>query len=177
MKSTHIAIAAALLGVVAFAGSASAQETATGTLAVTGTIVGSISLTIESAGGTASGLTTNAASTDLATISKFGAAPTGFTKTLSANSWALNSTIGVKVVKANSISTAYTLNAKLATAPVAGLTWTVNAVLLNATTAQAMTAAGVYGSTGSYSWNVGILDTVASATALDNTIMFDAIGG
>ncbi len=81
------------------------------------------------------------------------------------------------MVKANSISTAYTLNAKLATAPVAGLAWTVNAVLLNATTAQAMTAAGVYGSTGSYVWNIGILDTVASATALDNTVMFDAIGG
>ncbi len=90
MKSTHIGIGAVLLAVVAFAGSASAQETATGTLAVTGTIVGSISLTIESAGGTTTGMGTSAATTDLGTISKFGAAQTGFTKTLGASNWTLN---------------------------------------------------------------------------------------
>ena len=177
MKSTHIAIAAALVGVVAFAGSASAQDTATGTLTVTGTVVSSISLTIESAGGTTSGLGTAAASTSLGNVSKFGAVPTGFTKANGATNWTLSSSIGVKVVKANSISTAYTLNAKLASAPTSGIAWTVNAVLLNATTAQAMTAAGVYGSTASYSWDIAITDAVATATALDNTVMFDAIAG
>jgi hypothetical protein len=69
------------------------------------------------------------------------------------------------------------LNAKLNSAPVSGVAWTVNSVLLNATTAQALTAAGVYGATGSYSWDIAIADTVPTATAIDNTIMFDAIAG
>jgi hypothetical protein len=177
MSSKNIAIGAALLGVLAFAGSASAQDTATGTLAVTGTVVSSISLTIESAGGTTSGLGTDAATTSLGSISKFGAVPTGFTRAVGASTWTLSSTVGVKVVKANSISTAYTLNAKLASTPTTGIAWNVNAVLLNSTTAQALTAAGVYGSTGSYSWDIVIQDSLATASAIDNTIMFDAISG
>lgn len=177
MNSKNIAIGAALLGVVAFAGSASAQDTATGTLAVTGTVVSSISLTIESAGGSTSGLGTSAASTSLGSISKFGAAPTGFTLTRGTTNWTLTSAVGVKVVKANSISTAYTLNAKLASAPTTGIAWNVNAVLLNATTAQAMTAAGAYGTTASYPWTIVIDDSLATASAIDNTIMFDAISG
>jgi hypothetical protein len=177
MKSTQIAIGAALVGFVTFAGSASAQDTAAGTLAVTGTVISSISMTIESAGGTTSGLGTDTASTALGSFSKFGTTPTGFTKVNTvANEWTLSSTIGVKVVKANSISTAYTLNAKLNSAPTTGVAWTVNAVLLNATTAQALTAAGAYGSTASYNWDIAILDSVA-AGALDNTVMFDAIAG
>ena len=178
MNSKSIILGAAIMGVVAFSGAASAQDTATGTLAVTGTVVSSISLTIASAGGSGqSGMGTSAATTGLGSISKFGALPTNFTRVNSASDWTLSSTIGVTVTKANSISTAYTLNAKLATAPAAGVAWKVNAVLLNATTAQALTAAGVWGSTPTYPWDLVISDTLPTASAIDNTIMFDAISG
>ena len=96
---------------------------------------------------------TSAATTSLGSISKFGALPTNFTRGRGATDWTLSSTIGVTVTKANSISTAYTLNAKLSTAPTAGIVWKVNAVTLNATTAQALTAAGVWGSTPTYAWD------------------------
>jgi hypothetical protein len=120
---------------------------------------------------------TSAASTALGNISKFGALPTNFTRVNSASYWTLSSTVGVTVTKANSASTAYTLNAKLATAPTSGLVWKVNAVTLNATTAQALTAAGVWGSTPTYAWDIVIQDSLATASAIDNTIMFDAISG
>ena len=86
------------------------------------------------------------------------------------------STIGVKVVKANSISTAYTLNAQLATAPATGVIWTVDAVALT-TGIQALTAAGVYGSSPTYSWTILIPDTLATASAIDNVVQFSAVGG
>lgn len=178
MNSKNILLGAAVLGAVSFAGSASAQDTATGTLAVTGTIVSSISLTIASAGGgSQSGMGTSAATTALGSISKFGALPTNFTRVQGSTDWTLSSTIGVTVTKANSISTAYTLNAKLSTAPTAGIVWKVNAVTLNATTAQALTAAGAWGSTPTYAWDLVIADSVATATPLANTVMFDAISG
>jgi hypothetical protein len=81
------------------------------------------------------------------------------------------------VTKANSISTAYTLNAKLATVPTAGIVWSVNNFALNAAGVVALTAAGAWGSTPTYPWSIVIADTVPTATALDNTIMFDAISG
>jgi hypothetical protein len=178
MNTKNILLGAAVLGVVSFAGSASAQDVATGTLSVTGTIVSSISLTISSAGGSGqSGMGTAAATTGLGNISKFGALPTNFTRVQGATDWTLSSNVGVTVTKANSISTAYTLNAKLSTAPTSGIVWKVNAVTLNATTAQALTAAGVWGSTPTYAWDLVIADSVATASPLDNTIMFDAISG
>jgi hypothetical protein len=178
MNTKNILLGAAVLGVVSFAGSASAQDVATGTLGVTGTIVSSISLTIDSAGGgSQSGMGTTAATTALGSISKFGALPTNFTRAVTSTDWTLSSTVGVTVTKANSISTAYTLNAKLSTAPTAGVVWKVNAITLNATTAQPLTAAGVWGSTPTYAWDLVIADSVATATPLANTIMFDAISG
>jgi hypothetical protein len=178
MNSKNIAIGAALIAVVTFAGSASAQDTATGTLAVTGTVVSSISLSIASAGGSGqSGMGTSAATTGLGNISKFGAIPAGFTRVAGASDWTLSSSVGVTVTKANSASTAYTLNAKLSTAPAAGVVWKVNAFTLNAATVTAMTAAGVWGSTPTYAWDLVIADSLATASAIDNTIMFDAISG
>jgi hypothetical protein len=177
MNTKNIVLGAAILG-FGIVGSAGAQDTATGTLAVTGTVVSSISLTIASAGGSGqSGMGTSAATTGLGSISKFGALPTNFTRTVSATDWTLSSTIGVTVTKANSISTAYTLNAKLSTAPATGVVWKVNAVTLNATTAQALTAAGVWGSTPTYAWDLVIDDAVPTASSIANTVMFDAISG
>jgi hypothetical protein len=178
MNSKNFALGAAIVGVFAFAGSASAQDVATGTLAVTGTVVSSISLTIDSAGGASqTGMGTSAASTGLGNVSKFGVLPTNFTIARTTTDYTLSSTIGVTVVKANSISTAYTLNAKLATAPTSGIVWSVNGFPINAAGVVALTAAGAWGTTPVYAWDIVIADSVPTATALDNTIMFDAISG
>ena len=154
-----------------------AQDTASGLLTVTGTVVSSISLTIDSAGGTFSGGGTAAATSDLGSISKFGALPASFTRATTATDWTLSSSIGVTVTKANSISTAYTLNAKLAAAPATGVVWKVHAVTLNAATVSALTAAGAWGSSPTYVWSIQIPDSLPTASPIDNVIQFSAISG
>ena len=170
-----IVIGCFLVGMLAFPTFLKAQ-TGSGTLTVTGTVVGSITVTIESAGGTFTQGGTAAALTSLGSISKFGVIPTGFTRATAATTWTLSSAIGVKVEKANSISTAYTLNAQLGSVPATGVIWTVNAVALT-TGIQALTAAGVYGATPAYTWSIQIPDSLATASAVDNVIQFGAVGG
>src|SRR6185503_11524380 len=99
------------------------------------------------------------------------------TRSTTSTTWTLLSSIGVTVTKANSISTAYTLNAKLSSAPATGVVWTVNGFSLNAATVTAMTAAGVWGSAPTYPWTITIPDTLATTSAIDNTIEFSAISG
>src|SRR5256885_11476430 len=128
------------------AGGASAA-TSSGTLTVTGTVESSISLTIESAGGTTSGTGTAAATSALGSISKFGSAPTGFTLARGASDWTISSTVGVQVVKANLTSTDYTLTAQLGSAPASGVTWKLNGSTLsdsasNRSASRMMTLAG-----------------------------------
>jgi hypothetical protein len=154
-----------------------AQDTASATLTVSGTVASSITMTVESAGGTNGLMGSAAATTDLGTISKYGAVPTNFTRTTATNDWTLASTIGVKVLQANSISTAYTLNAQLASSPAVGVIWTVDAVSLT-TGIQALTAAGVYGAIPAYVWSIKIPDSIGTASAaIDNVIQFSAIAG
>jgi predicted secreted protein len=148
-------------------------ETAQGTLTVSGTIESSISLTIESAGGTTSGTGTAAAASDLGSVSKYTAAPTGFTLARGASNWTLSSTVGVKVQKANLTSTDYTLTASLGSAPATGVTWKINGDTIDDASAQTLTSTGTYGSTGSYSWDIVVADS-AAAGAIDNAISFTA---
>lgn len=155
-----------------FAGAALA-ETSSGTLTVTGTVASSIHLTVESAGGTTSGTGTAAATSALGSISKFGAAPTGFTLARGASDWTLSSTVGVKVEKANLTSTDYTLTAQLGSAPSSGVLWKLNGSTLSDSAATTLTSTGTYGSTGSYSWDVVVADSAAAA-AIDNVINFTA---
>jgi hypothetical protein len=173
-KVTFGCLLVAMLAVPSFV---QAQDTASGTLTVTGTVVSSISLTIDSAGGDFTQGGTAAALTDLGSISKFGALPTNFTRSTTASDWTLASSIGVTVTKANSISTAYTLNAKLSTAPATGVVWKVNNFALNASTVTAMTAAGAWGTSPTYPWSIKIPDTLPTASAIDNVIEFSAIAG
>jgi len=147
--------------------------TSSGTLTVTGTVESSINLTIESAGGTTSGTGTDAATSALGSISKYSAAPTGFTLARGASDWTLSSTIGVKVDKANLTSTDYTLTAQLGSAPASGVTWKLNGSTLSDSAATTLTSTGTYGSTGSYSWDVVVADSAAAA-AIDNAISFTA---
>lgn len=168
MKKAVLAVAVVML----FATVASA-DTSSGTLTVTATVASSINLTIESAGGTTSGLGTNAATSALGTISKYGSAPTGFTLARGASNWTLSSTAGVKVDKANLTSTDYTLTAQLGSAPASGITWKLNGSTLSDAAATTLTSTGTYGSTGSYSWDIVVADSAAAA-AIDNAIDFTA---
>jgi predicted secreted protein len=147
--------------------------TSSGTLTETGTIESSISLTVESAGGTTSGTGTAAATSDLGSISKYGSAPTGFTLARGASDWTISSTVGVQVVKANLTSTDYTLTAQLGSAPASGVTWKLNGSTLSDSAATTLTSTGTYASTGSYSWDIVVADS-ASAAAIDNAINFTA---
>ena len=165
----------AVVFVVAMGGFASIASAATssGTLTVTGTVASSIDLTIESAGGTTSGTGTAAATSSLGSISKYGAAPTGFTLARGASDWTLSSNVGVKVAKANLTSTDYTLTAQLGSAPASGIVWKLNGSTLSDTAAATLTATGTYGSSSSYSWDIVVADSAAAA-AIDNSINFAA---
>ena len=160
------------VSLLALPGVAAASESS-GTLTVTGTVESSISLTIESAGGTTSGTGTAAATSALGSFSKYGSAPTGFTLARGASDWTLSSTVGVKVEKANLTSTDYTLTAQLGSAPASGITWKLNGSTLSDVAATTLTSTGTYGSTGSYSWDIVVADSAAAA-AIDNAISFTA---
>jgi hypothetical protein len=161
-----------VLAALAISSSAFAA-TNSATLTVTGTIDSSISLTLESAGGTTSGTGTAAATSDLGTISKYGSAPTGFTLARGASNWTLSSTVGVQVDKANLTSTDYTLTAQLGSAPASGVAWKLNGSTLSDSAATTLTSTGTYASVGSYSWDIVVADSAAAA-AIDNTINFTA---
>lgn len=150
-----------------------AASTSSGTLTVTAAVESSISLTIESAGGTTSGTGTNAVTSALGNISKYGSAPTGFTLARGASNWTLSSTVGVKVDKANLTSTDYTLTAQLGSAPASGVTWKLNGSTLSNSLATTLTSTGTYGSTGSYSWDIVVADS-AAAGSINNSISFTA---
>src|ERR1043166_7128121 len=163
---------AAALMITVFA-SSSFAATSSGTLTVTGTVESSITLTVESAGGTTSGTGTAAATSALGNISKYGSAPTGFTLARGASNWTLSSTVGVQVGKSNLTSTDYTLTAQLGSAPASGVAWKLNGSTLSDSAATTLTSTGTYGSTGSYSWDIVVADSAAAA-AIDNVINFTA---
>lgn len=171
MKNYSLALAAALAA--CFTAAPAGAVTSSGTLTVTGTVESSINLTVESAGGTTSGTGTAAATSALGNISKYGSAPTGFTLARGASDWTISSTVGVKVDKANLTSTDYTLTAQMGAAPASGVTWKLNGSTLSDSAASTLTAAGTYGSTGSYSWDIVVADSMAAA-AIDNAINFTA---
>jgi hypothetical protein len=162
----------ALLGLVSFAAPARATSSS-GTLTVTGTVESSINLTIQSAGGTTSGTGAAAANSALGSISKYSAAPAGFTLARGASDWTLSSTVGVKVEKANLASTNYTLTAQLGSAPATGVVWKLNGSALGDASQTVLTSDGVYAATGSYNWDIVVADSAAAA-AIDNSIAFTA---
>jgi hypothetical protein len=169
-------LAALTLGLtIGLSSVAQAQDTSTGSLTVTGTVASSIGLTIESAGGVFSGGGTAAASSALGNISKNGAAPTGFTRVNTATDSTLSSSVGIKVVQTNGASATYTLTAQLSAAPPTGATWTLGGLTVTAGAPVQLTATGVYAATPTYVWTIRLLDTIANATSIANTINFAAI--
>lgn len=173
MKQFHVLGVAVLAVLWAGVAGASPYGEGSGTLTVTGTIESSVSLTVQSAGGTTSGTGTGEASSALGTVSKYGVAPTGFTLARGASNYTLSSTVGVQVDKANLTSTDYTLTAQLVAQPASGVAWKLNGSTLSDSAATTLTSTGTYGSTGSYSWDIVVADSAAAA-AIDNSILFTA---
>ena len=167
---------AVLLPILAFSAMSAfaAGETATGTLAVTGTIDGTLMLTLETASTgvdndnlSLSG--SNVESAALGTISKTASAPAGWSKSVTASDWKLSTYVGVKVDKANIASGSHTLTAKLASVPESGISWKMGAADLSTVDAT-VDDAGVYESTADYQLAVDIADSAADDSAIDNTI-------
>jgi hypothetical protein len=169
MTPIRIAFVAALAAAAPFVEAA----TSSGTLSVSGTIESSISLTVESAGGSSGNTGTSAANTSLGNVAKFASAPSGFTLARGASNWTLSSSVGVKVVKANLTSTDYTLTAQLGSTPASGVVWKLNGSTLSDSAATTLTSTGTYASTGAYSWDI-VVDDSAAAASVDNSIGFTA---
>jgi hypothetical protein len=134
---------------------------------------GSISLTIESLGGTASGTDTAEATTSLGAISKFDVAPIGFTLSRTATNWTLSSAVGIKV-DSTLESTGYTLTAELGSAPSTGVTWELNGSAISDSSQTVLTSTGTYSSTANYNWDI-LIDDSATGAVIDNSIVFTAV--
>jgi hypothetical protein len=160
---------------VALSSNVYAQDGASGTMTVTGTIVSSISLSIESGAGTFTGGGTTAATSTLGDISKHGAVPAGTGRANSDTAMSLWASLNVKVSKANSASASYTLSALLSSALPTGTTWALGPGYLSDVTPDVLTSAGTYGATAAYLWAIFIEDTVASGTSIANAINFTAV--
>jgi hypothetical protein len=151
---------------------AQAGDTSTGTLAVTGTIASSISLTVETGtvGPTITNAGSNSGSVALGTFSKYGATPTGFNKTRQATTWTLTSDLGVKVVQANSTSATYALTGNLEADPLT-VVWSLAGTPFVAVASKSINATAAYGSSIVYPWTIVIPDALTS-TNIGNTIHF-----
>ena len=170
-------ILTSVLSVFGLTGLANAQ-TGSGTLGVTATVQGSISLTFvtDASGLAVTGTTTSTASLPFGNVSMYsGTVPTNVTKTIHATSFDLSTPFDVRVDLANSASTTYTLTATLAAADSIN-TWSLGAIDISAAAPHALTAAGVFGTAVPYTLK---LTVPASATAgsISNSINFTAVGG
>jgi hypothetical protein len=120
---------------------------------------------------TLSGSGTSAASMSFGTVRAFGGTvPSGVSKSTTASSFTLSTTIDVQVQKGvlDSLSPNYTLTAKLQISDLTN-TWKFNAITLS-TTAATITSTGAYGTTAnSFSLTVPFS---AAAGAISNTINF-----
>jgi hypothetical protein len=169
---------AGVLSAFALTGVASAQ-TASGTLGVTATVAGSISLTFitDVAGVALTNSGTSAATVPFGTVSMSGGSvPAHVTKTVNGTtSFTLSTPFDVLVTLANSASTTYTLTATLATADLTN-TWLIGAIDMSAGAAHALTAAGEFGAVVPYTLNLTVPASEVAGT-ITNSIGFSAVGG
>ncbi len=156
--------------------SAAVAQTATGTLTVTATVNGSISLVFNSdTAGVAlsSGAGTNAATLAFGNVSAFGAVAAGITRTSTATNFTVSTPVDVLVSKANSASANYTLKAQLGTADATN-SWQVAGNAVTSAAASTITATGTYGSNAAEAIAITVPFTTASGTLISNTINFTA---
>jgi hypothetical protein len=157
-----------------------AQTTASGTLTVTATVTGSISLVFNSdAAGVAlsSGAGTNTATLAFGNVSAFGAVAAGVTRSVVAGtSFTVSTPVDVLVNKANTGSANYTLKAQLGSADAVN-NWAVGGVAVTSAAQATITATGAYGSNvpEAVAITVPFTTTAGSpAASISNTINFVA---
>jgi hypothetical protein len=162
----------------ALAGVATAQ-TGSGTLGVTATIQGSISLTFSTnvSGLAVTGTETSTASLAFGNVSMYsGTVPANVTKTVNGvTSFDLSTPFNICADLANSGSTAYTLNATLAVADAVNA-WSINATDISTGGVFALTAAGVYATDAPYTLKIRVPASLAGGV-ISNTINFSVVGG
>jgi hypothetical protein len=167
-----------VLSAFALTGVANAQ-TGSGTLGVTATVQGSISLTFvtDASGLAVTGTGTSTASLPFGVVSMYsGSLPPGVTRTLNGvTSFNLSTPFDVRVDLANSISTAYTLTATLATADAIN-TWSIGATNISSAGPFALTAAGVYGTAVPYTLKI-VVPASEAPGLMTNSIGLTAVGG
>jgi hypothetical protein len=174
MKRFTILTAAVLfLGIASVA----SAQTATGTLTVTATVNGSISLVFNNdAAGVplSSGAGTNTATLAFGNVSAFGALAANVTRTVVAGtSFTVSTPVDVLVTKANSASANYTLKAQLGAADAVN-TWGVGGTTVTSAAQATITATGAYASNVPEAIALTVPFTTASATVINNTINFTA---
>jgi len=151
-------------------------QTASGTLAVTANVQGSISLTfVSNAGGVAlGGSGTNTATLAFGNVSAYGALPAGVTRpSVTANNFTIQTPFNVSVVKSNSSSANFTLTAQLQSADATN-TWQVGGITITNSSATNVTTTGAYGAAGT-AFNMALTIPFAEASGLiSNTINFAA---
>src|SRR5215475_8207721 len=164
----------AVLCLTTFAPFASATS-ASGTVAVTATVVSSMSITFstDASGITLGGSGTSSATIAFGSVQAFGGSvPTGVTRTVNGTTnWKLSTPFDITVVVANLTSSNYTLTAQLSSSDSTN-TWQLNSTTVTSASAATLTTTGAYGTTAD-TLNLTIPFS-ANAGAISNTINFVA---
>jgi hypothetical protein len=165
-----------LIGLAAVA-AAFPLEAASGTghLDVSVQATGSITFTIQTVPGTATGLGTGTVSTAFGNVSHYGPAPTasGLSRNDNGIGFDLRGTVGFKVTKLNlNTSTLYLLTAQLTNAPAPSSTWSLNGLTIQQGTPSYMEG-GPYGVVNDHLLVINFFDFM-SPHAFNNTINFIA---
>jgi hypothetical protein len=163
-----------LIAAIALTTVPASATSATGTVAVTATTVGSVSLTFvtDGAGIALGGSGTSAATIAFGSVQAYGGSvPANVTKTVNGTTnWSLATPFDVVVEVANQTSTTYTLLGSIQTTDATN-SWFLGATTLS-TTPATLTSTGAYGST-AYTFKLTIPFS-AAAGAISNTVNFTA---
>ena len=153
---------------------ASAQTTASGTLAVNANVQSSLSMVFNSdaAGVVLGGTGTNAATMNLGNIAAYGALAAGVSRTVGGASFTVSSPFDVVVSKANITSSNYTLTAQLNAADATN-TWDISGTGVTNASASTLTATGAYGSSVQYTLGLTVPFT-SGGGAISNQVNFVA---
>jgi hypothetical protein len=172
----RIAIMATLVTVMPLAAISASAQTASGTLAITAMVAGSINLVFnkDASGASLSGAGTNAATLAFGTVQAYGGTlPTGVTRTVDGSNFTVSSIFDIQVSKMNSASASYTLKAQLNTADAVN-TWQVGGNTITNAAPVTITATGAYAANVPYALALTIPFTTASNTNISNIVNFTA---
>jgi hypothetical protein len=176
MKKAMLLTIFAALMMISSAAVAQVGIPASGTLNVTATVSGTISLVFNSTTGGVplGGSGTNLATLPFGTVQAFGGTlNAGVTRVAGLTTFTVSSPVDVFVDKANVASANYTLKAQLNAADAVN-TWQVGGTTVTSAAQATITATGAYTSNVSETVALTIPFTTASTTVISNAINFSA---